>query len=135
MAPRAAIKQAILSNLKEESDCEVWEGWPSSCCSVVAPEPPRHFVACRVVFCVRKCVSWLPGAAPGAAKVWRRPRKGLPGRSTAPQKIPGYATVWSILFSCCGPFPKFVVDGGVFETYFRDLWHKLAREYTIFMNI
>ena len=89
----------------------------------VAPEPPRRFVECRVVSCVRKCVRWLPGAAPGANKVWRLPGqllgggsqgKGSQGWSTAPETIPGHATMWPILFSCCGPFPKLVVDGGVF---------------------
>ena len=50
-------------------------------CKKVAPEPPRRFVACRVVSCVRKCVNLLPGAAQGAAKVWWLPGQLLGGGS------------------------------------------------------
>ena len=57
-------------------------------------------------------------AAPGAAPGWRLPRKWLPGQSTAPETIPGHATVWPILFSCCGPFPKLVMDGAFLRRIF-----------------
>ena len=125
-APRAASRQRLLKAAPEVA----LKTAPKSGSQKAAPAPKGGSRAAPP-FCamhVRKYVSWLPGAA----KVWRLPGQllgggsqgnGSRGRSTAPETIPGHATVWPILFSCCWPFPKLAVDGGVFETYFRDLWH------------